>query len=132
MKLASGTTARAVEEWIGATPDTPIPDRVVLRIWDRQGGRCAKSGVKLYAGKFIKEHVNPLWLDGENRESNIALYAIVEAKAKTKTEAKVRAKVNRVKKKHVLPRAKGKIPSRPMRQEYVDRTKYVNEGDYDT
>ena len=112
VKLPSNTTARAVEEWIGQTPDTPLPDRVLLRIWDRQGGRCAKSGVKLYAGYYIKEHVIPLWRGGENRESNIKLYAVEESTKKTKVEAGERAKINRMKKKHILPKKKSKIQSR--------------------
>lgn len=132
MKLASGTTARAVEEWMGKNPDTPIPDRVVLRILERQGGKCAKTGVKLYAGKFIKEHVKPLWLGGENRESNIALYADEVSKEKTRAEATVRAKVNRMKAKHLLPKPKSKIKSRGFNQPFEDRTKYIDRGDMDT
>ena len=132
MKLASGTTARAVAEWIGATPDTPLPDRVFLRIWDRQGGKCAKTGARLYPGNFIKEHVKPLWAGGENRESNIALYLATESKVKTKIEAGQKAKADRVKKKHLLPKPKSKLPSRPFGQWYAANVKQIHEGDFDT
>lgn len=126
MKLLSGTTSRAVTEWIGKTPDTPLPARVLLRIWEWQGGRCAKSGVKLYAGYYIKEHVKPLWLGGENRESNIALYAVAESTQKTKQEATVRAKVNRMKAKHLIPKAKSKIQSRGFGQ-FKSNTRDIND-----
>ena len=42
---------RAVEEWIGKTPDSKVPDRVKLRIWERECGRCHLSGRKILAGE---------------------------------------------------------------------------------
>lgn len=31
---------RDVEEWIGKTPDSAIPKRVRLRVFERLGGQC--------------------------------------------------------------------------------------------
>jgi 5-methylcytosine-specific restriction enzyme A len=129
VKLPSNTTARAVEEWIGKKPDTPIPARVILRIWDRQNGKCAKSGAKLFAGRFIKEHVKPLWAGGENRESNIKLYAIEESKEKTKVEAGSRAKADRVRKKHIMPKQKSKMQSRGFSNAYKSNDKQLDWGE---
>jgi 5-methylcytosine-specific restriction enzyme A len=33
-------TGRSIPEWIGKTPDSKIPPRVKLRIWERYEGRC--------------------------------------------------------------------------------------------
>lgn len=98
--------ARAVPEWIGKSDDTPIPDRVKLRIWAREDGRCYLTGSKIRPGdKYDFEHVIALALwTGEghgNRESNIRL-ALKEAhKAKTASDRKVQAKSDRVRKQHL-------------------------------
>lgn len=92
---------RTVDEWRGRTDDSMPPDRVKDRIRDRQDNICALSGVELAPGiKVQYDHIVPLWLGGENVESN--LQAVTEAahKQKTKTEASVRAKCNRTRKKH--------------------------------
>ncbi len=63
---------RTVAEWIGATPDTSIPDRVKDRILQRQDDRCVDCkrpfGYKLKA-EF--DHDPALINGGENRESKI-------------------------------------------------------------
>ena len=65
---------RAVEEWIGATPDTPCPDYVVLRILLRQERKCAITGVRIRPGdKAHADHIKRLKDGGENRESNIQI-----------------------------------------------------------
>ena len=91
---------RTVEEWHGKTDDSAIPERVKLRIIERQNNKCAITGQTFRAGDKIHfDHRTPLWLGGKNAESN--LQAILEAPhiAKTKTEATVRAKINRIKSK---------------------------------
>ena len=63
---------RLIPEWIGATPDTPIPDRVKDRILRRQDDRCFDCkrpfGHKLKA-EF--DHDPALINGGENRERKI-------------------------------------------------------------
>lgn len=49
-------TGRANPEWIGKSADTPIPDNVKLRIWDREKGLCYLTGRKLRAGEYDFEH----------------------------------------------------------------------------
>jgi 5-methylcytosine-specific restriction protein A len=88
---------RDVPEWVGRSDNTAPSEACKRRILDRQGECCAITGVALRDGvKVHWDHKVPLWLGGENRENN--LQAITEAahKAKTATEATVRAKVNRI------------------------------------
>jgi 5-methylcytosine-specific restriction endonuclease McrA len=92
-------SGRSVLEWIGKTPDTPVPDRVVLRILLRQERRCALTGVPLVKGEWTCDHIIPLADGGENRESNLHLIAKAPDKLKTSEEAKSRAKVRRIIKK---------------------------------
>lgn len=67
---------RSTAEWIGRTDDTPVPDRVRLRVLHRFGSTCdaATHG----CGRDIRpgdtwscDHIQPLILSGANRESNL-------------------------------------------------------------
>jgi len=107
--------SRSVPEWIGKTDDSAPSDKCKTRILERQGWRCAVSGVEFRDGvKAEFDHITPLWLGGENRESNLqAITAKVHA-AKTKTEATVRAKVNR----NQIKRIRGKKKSNGFNQRF--------------
>lgn len=95
---------RSVEEWIGRSDDSDPTGACKLRILDKQGWRCAITGVVLGAKGAHFDHIVPLWLGGENRESNLqALHPDAHSR-KTKTEAAVRAKVNRLRAKRILKR----------------------------
>ena len=94
--------SRAVDEWIGKTPNTPIPPRVKVRIWERENGICYLSGRKILAGEpYQFEHVQALINGGENRESNIRLALKDKHKEKTKADVAEKAKVAAVAKKHI-------------------------------
>jgi hypothetical protein len=111
-KLASGTTARAVPEWIGKTPDTKVPDAVQLRIFERQKGKCALTGHTFRPGdKKHLDHKVPAIDQGENRESNLQWVWDAPHKAKTKAEAAVRKKVRAKAKSHAGLKAP---PVRPL------------------
>jgi 5-methylcytosine-specific restriction protein A len=106
---------RTPPEWIGKSADTPIPDHVKLRIWDREGGRCYLTGRKLRAGEYDFEHVIALanWTgDGHgNRESNIRLAYRPAHRAKTKQDRKDKADSDRVRKKHVgITKSRNPLP----------------------
>ena len=104
--------ARTVKEWVGKTDNSSPPKSCQLRIIERQGGRCALTGVDFRPGDVIEfDHKVPLWLGGENREENLQATTSASHKRKTQAEATVRAKTNRQKLKH-LGLAKKK--SRPM------------------
>ena len=100
IKLAA--SKRAVPEWIGKTPDTPVPPRVRVRVFERHNGVCHISGRRILAGdKWDLEHIKPLALGGEHRESNMAPALVEPHKIKTKAERRVKAKDDRVRKKHL-------------------------------
>ncbi len=64
---------RAVEEWIGKTDDTPVPDRVKLRVFQAHGGICHIANRKIMPGEpWDAEHVKAIINGGENRENNLA------------------------------------------------------------
>ena len=109
-------TGRAVPEWIGPTPDTPAPTRVRLRVFEAHGGRCYLTGRKIGPGDTWElEHVKPLHLGGENRETNLAP-ALAEAhREKTSREMTAKAKADRIRARHlgIRPPTRRKIPSRP-------------------
>lgn len=104
---------RTVKEWIGKHDDAAIPDGVKRRIVNRQEGCCALSGKPFGPGNKPEfDHKVPLWLGGEHRESNLHAICAEEHKAKTKAEATVRAKVNKVQDKHLgIKGPKGTIKS---------------------
>jgi len=93
---------RSVDEWRGRTDDSAPSESCKRRILARQGWVCAITGVPFTDGvKAEYDHVTPLWLGGENRESNLQAITKAAHIAKTKTEATVRAKVNRIQSKRV-------------------------------
>lgn len=67
-------TARSLPEWIGETPDTPVPPRVRVRVFDRCGGRCHRCTRKILTGeKWTLEHLKAAINGGANRESNFGV-----------------------------------------------------------
>jgi len=95
-------TGRKVPEWIGKTPDTKIPPRVILRVLEAYGGKCAETGVKIRAGGgWQMDHIIALANGGENRETNLQPLITVAHKEKTAGDVAQKAKDRRVKSKHL-------------------------------
>ena len=90
---------RETPEWIGKTPDTPIPPRVKLRVFEAYGGKCYITGKKLSAGEVDFDHIKALCNGGENRESNIAPIWRPAHKEKTAQDVAMKSKDRRVKAK---------------------------------
>lgn len=64
---------RALPEWIGKTPDSPVPDRVKVRVLEKYEHRCHWSGREIREGDaWDVDHVKAIINGGENRESNLA------------------------------------------------------------
>lgn len=94
--------ARQVPEWIGRTEDTKVPPRVRQRVFDTHGGICHLTGRKIMPGEAWElEHVHALILGGQHRESNMAPALKAAHKAKTAMEMGVKAKIARVRQKHI-------------------------------
>lgn len=93
---------REPEEWIGATPDSAIPPRVKLRVFERAGGVCHISGRKIRPGDLWDcDHVVALCNGGENRETNLAPALRDHHREKTASDVKQRAVEDRKRKKHL-------------------------------
>lgn len=114
-KVTPHHEGRSVPEWVGASPDSPIPDRVKLRIWEREKGECHISGRKIQPGDSYEfEHEIPLSRGGENRETNIRLALTEPHKEKSAEERDLNAVADRKRKKH-LGIWKSKTPFRRQR-----------------
>ena len=94
--------SRSVPEWIGKHDDQAIPDRVKDRIGREAEGYCQHCQREI-AGKLRAEfdHIIPLIIGGEHRESNLQLLCNECHGAKTKLDVKLKAKVARVRKRHL-------------------------------
>jgi 5-methylcytosine-specific restriction endonuclease McrA len=94
--------SRSVPEWIGKTDDTPVPPRVKERVAHKFNDCCQQCARRI-GGKLRAEydHVIPLCLGGENRESNLALVCNECHLGKTRLDVKLKAKVARVRKRHL-------------------------------
>lgn len=106
---------RSLKEWIGSSPDAKVPQKVIDRVWLRAKGRCHLSGRKIMPGDVWEvEHVKPLSMGGENRETNLAPALKNEHKQKTAEEAGDRAKADRIRRKHLgtWPQTKAPLRSR--------------------
>jgi 5-methylcytosine-specific restriction protein A len=93
---------RAVPEWIGQSDDSAPSVKCKQRILDRQDRRCALTGREFTAKEKPQfDHITPLWLGGQNRESNLQAIHGEPHKQKTRQEATVRAKVEANTAKHL-------------------------------
>lgn len=93
---------RTVAEWQGRTDDSAPSDNCKKRIVERQHGKCALSGQAFRPSDKIEyDHITPLWLGGQNAESNLQAVLGDPHKRKTQAEASVKAKIDRIAKKHL-------------------------------
>jgi len=94
--------SRSVPEWIGKTDDAKVPDSVNVRVFERYGGVCYLSGIKIESGMdWELEHILALCNGGEHRESNMAPALVAPHKDKTRADRRLKAKNDRVRKKHL-------------------------------
>ena len=103
---------RSTPEWIGATPDTPAPKRVRLRVFEAHGGKCHLTGRKIRPGDdWDLDHCLALVNGGENRESNLAPALRSAHRKKTAQDVAQKAKDARVRAKHLgLHKPKQTLP----------------------
>ena len=96
------SAARSVPEWIGATPDTPAPPRVRVRVFDRCDGRCDTCGRKIAAGeKWTLEHRKALINGGQNREANMGVTCAWCLPGKNAEDVAEKARIGRKRSKHL-------------------------------
>lgn len=100
---------RTVAEWIGKNDDAKIPDRVKVRILERENFICHLTGLRIdpLRDEYDFDHKVSLILGGSHRESNLFPAFREEHRKKTAVEVGIKSKIAKVKKKHLL----GKKPS---------------------
>ncbi len=93
---------RSVPEWVGKTDDSKVPGSVRVRVFEKYEGRCYLSGIKIESGMdWDLEHILALCNGGEHRESNFAPALVAPHKDKTRADRRLKAKNDRVRKKHL-------------------------------
>ncbi len=105
---------RSVDEWIGKTDDERPPERVMLRVFDRDNGICHRSKRRIRTGELWElDHIKAICNGGQNRESNLAPILKSKHKEKTAEDVAEKSDTNRIRAKHLgLRRPKQKIQSR--------------------
>lgn len=92
---------RAVPEWFGKNDDQMPPRSVFDRLWVKQDGKDAITGVPFKPGdRIVRDHIIPLADGGENRESNLQLILEATSIKKTSQEATERARYRSIRSKH--------------------------------
>jgi len=107
---------RSCPEWIAKHDDQAIPGSVKDRIALKAEDYCQSCKRKVGQGGLRAEfdHVTPLILGGKHCEANLQLLCHECHGKKTKLDVKLKAKVARVRKKHLgLVAPRKKIPSKP-------------------
>jgi 5-methylcytosine-specific restriction endonuclease McrA len=100
---------RKISVWVGKTPDTKIPPRVRLRVWERGIGHCEECGRKIMAGETWElDHRQPLILGGEHHEFNLRVICLWCHRSKTRTEMAIKSVSYRIRAKHASIRRKGR------------------------
>lgn len=96
------TTSRSTSEWIGSTPDSAIPPRVRVRVFERANGHCQSCTRKIAAGDaWQADHVVALINGGANRESNLQCLCGWCHKGKTAGDVAEKSRTARIKAKHL-------------------------------
>lgn len=105
-------TGRTVPEWRGKNPDSAIPPRVRLRVFEAHGGVCALTGQKIRPGdEWDLDHKTALANGGEHRETNLHPVLRTAHREKTKADVALKAKADRVRKKHLgIAKPKAALP----------------------
>ena len=118
---------RSVAEWIGRSPDEPVPARVRVRVFDRAKGKCQECTREIGTGdRWICDHIVALINGGENRERNLrCICDWCDKSIKTPADVAVKSKVARTRKAHLglKPRSSLSHPhlKRTMSGKIVDR-----------
>lgn len=84
---------RSVEEWVGATDDTPIPPRVRVRVFLKFDGMCQECGTKIHGKRWICDHTVAIINGGPNRETNLRPIHEQCDKHKTRRDVALKSKI---------------------------------------
>lgn len=102
---------RSLPEWIGKTPNSAIPDRVRVRVFDRYGGRCqcgCNRKIMIYE-RWDCEDTVAIINGGERRESNLKPWLTEHHKNKTVKDVAEKSRNYRKRKAHLGVRKQSKF-----------------------
>lgn len=104
--------SRSVEEWFGATPNTAVPPRVRLRVFDRDGGKCTCGcGRRITAAdKWETDHIIAIINGGENREKNLCTLLKPCHDLKTGKDVAEKSVIYSIRKKYLGIKKKSRFP----------------------
>ena len=106
-----GFFMRKIIEWIGIDDNAQIPARVKMRVFDKYNGCCYLSGRKIYPGdKWQIEHIVAICNGGQNIESNLAPVLVAPHKIKTKSDRKLKARNDKIRKRHLGIKKPSRFP----------------------
>lgn len=116
--------ARSVKEWVGKNDDTPVPDRVRDRVYEKADHRCHACTRKIRTGEnWILEHIIALinWLKTEeqphgNRESNLGVTCCNCLKPKNAADVAEKSAVYKSRLKNNTPSSQRKAKGRGFRK----------------
>ena len=102
---------RSVDEWIGKTDDAEIPPRVRMRVFLAHDGKCHLTGRKIMPGDYWEcDHIVALCNGGTHSESNLAPALRDAHRCKTAQDVKLRAKIDRIRKRRMGIKKKSTFP----------------------
>jgi len=96
---------RKVPEWIGKTPDTQVPNRVRVRVFEFFDGICQLCTAPILLAKdYRADHRVALINGGENRETNLQPTHLWCHEAKTRQDVAFKAKTYKARRKRIVGR----------------------------
>jgi hypothetical protein len=116
---------RVLPEWIGKSPNSAVPPRVRLRVFDRYSGRCCCGcNRKIRAGeRWDCEDTIAIINGGQRRENNLKPWLAAHHPKKTKLDVAEKSRVYRKRAKHLgITGPKQKIASRGFAKRPPQRT----------
>ena len=105
---------RSVPEWRGASDNTPVPERVKLRVFLKHDGICHVAKRRIRPGEpWDVDHIVALCNGGQNIESNLAPVLRDKHKEKTARDVAEKSRTYRKRKSNLgMPKRRRTIPGR--------------------
>lgn len=94
---------RTVKEWVGKTPNSPVPPRVRARVFVRDLGHCQCGCTRRIGIRDVWEtdHTIAIINGGENRESNLRTLLKSCHDAKSAVDVAEKSKVAKIRNRHI-------------------------------
>lgn len=102
--------SRSVKPWRGKTDDTAVPDRVRVRVFDRERGLCHMCRRLIRTGeRWTCEHRVAIINGGANAEDNLCLTCCNCLPIKNRADVAIKSDTYAMRRKHILMRKAKRI-----------------------